>query len=483
MSADLCISVRFLSKESHGRGEDGMPEWPPSPLRLFQALTAVALHPSRSEAQRQRGADALRWLERCAPPEILAPRSKLTSAPFRLYVPDNVGDLVAKTWKGKSPKSVADYRCEKDVRTCRLEGETVEFIFRDIEGFEPFLDTLRTVARSMTHLGWGIDQVVGEVALRDRDALKQAGKEPLERWIPGRLGGTALRVAIEGSLAALESRHEKWLHRFEGGRLTPAPLLTTYDRVAYARATDLEPRPNAAFRLLHPLTGKRLWLDPARRGRDVAAWVRQATAAACEGWPFGSIDAIALGQGSDTDAQRRFSYLPLPTFNPALQRFENIARVLVTAPNGMEREIEWISRRLGGSELVWHGEPVARLEALERSDWVLKRYVATSQTWSTVTPVVLPGHDDRSPGKAERLLRRAFLQAGLEPEVVDKIECLEWRATGFFTGIDQACRYLLPDKISGPRFHVRVRFKTQIEGPLAIGSGRHRGLGVFAQPD
>ena len=38
MSDYLCITVRFLQPYSHGRGDGGEPEWPPSPLRLFQAL-------------------------------------------------------------------------------------------------------------------------------------------------------------------------------------------------------------------------------------------------------------------------------------------------------------------------------------------------------------------------------------------------------------------------------------------------------------
>ncbi|MBK7400904.1 MAG: type I-U CRISPR-associated protein Cas5/Cas6 [Myxococcales bacterium] len=41
-SSSLRITFRFLQLESHGRGEDGRPEWPPSPLRMFQALVAAS---------------------------------------------------------------------------------------------------------------------------------------------------------------------------------------------------------------------------------------------------------------------------------------------------------------------------------------------------------------------------------------------------------------------------------------------------------
>ena len=64
--------------------------------------------------------------------------------------------------------------------------------------------------------------------------------------------------------------------------------------------------------------------------------------------------------------------------------------------------------------------------------------------------------------------------------MVDGIRELEWRNVGFRAGSEAATRYLVPDKVSGPLFHVRVRFAKPVVGPLAIGSGRHRGMGVFA---
>ncbi len=37
----LCISATFLDGRFHGRRDGGESEWPPSPLRLFQALVAA----------------------------------------------------------------------------------------------------------------------------------------------------------------------------------------------------------------------------------------------------------------------------------------------------------------------------------------------------------------------------------------------------------------------------------------------------------
>ena len=41
MSRHLVLSFRFLSPWFHGRGDEGEPEWPPSPLRAFQALVTT----------------------------------------------------------------------------------------------------------------------------------------------------------------------------------------------------------------------------------------------------------------------------------------------------------------------------------------------------------------------------------------------------------------------------------------------------------
>jgi CRISPR-associated protein Csb2 len=187
------------------------------------------------------------------------------------------------------------------------------------------------------------------------------------------------------------------------------------------------------------------------------------------------------GHGGDRSELRRarFSYLPLPTITPL--RTEGIARVVVVATPGLHAELAWVKAHLAGRELIWKGEPMALLEPLPATDGVLPHYRAMSDCWSTVTPVVLPGHDDHSGKKAERLLRTAFLQAGFEPEVVDSIRELAWQREGFRAGVDLANRYLAPDKVRGSQFHVRVRFATRVSGPIAIGSGRHRGMGVFAR--
>jgi CRISPR-associated protein Csb2 len=421
----------------------------------------------------------MRWLEALAPPEILAPRAREMAA-YRLFVPDNVGDRVAKSWSAGRDGELASYRTEKTVCALQLpDGHAaVHYVFRDADGIDAHLGEVRTAARSLTHLGWGIDQVAGDA---------QVNEVPMEgeHWRPALAGRRVLRCAVVGTFDDLERKHQQFLDRLDGGTFRPVAPLISFSTQAYALATDSPIRPVIAFRLLDPESGRPLWLDAGRRTRDVAAWLRHAVDEASIGWPFGSNSLIVHGHAPDggplsaADGYHdRFSYLPLPSITPA--GTESIARGMIVGAVGLAPHLDWVRARLAGVEVSWGGKPRALLEPLPAGDGVLRGYLAASKTWSTVTPVVLPGYHDGSARKAEGLLRKAFRQAGLTPEQVERIEDLEWRDVGFRRGVDRARNYRLPDKVHGPVFHVRVTFEHSHVGPLAIGSGRHRGLGLFA---
>lgn len=484
MSSFLQISIRLLDPQFHGRGEDGEPEWPPSPLRAFQALVAAAAARWNQRLRVEYAAPALRWLESQPAPTIVAAVGVPADAKFRLYVPDNVADKVARSWRGgNAAASIADYRTEKDVRPTHLRGgDAVHYLYPLPNNGCPYLDVLSAAARSVTHLGWGVDMVAGNAAvISDEDAAKLPG----ERWQPDPgASANGLRVPRDGTLADLAAKHAAFLNRLSGDGFRPVPPLTAFRVVGYRRATDPAGREWVAFELLKPEATGKASFDTARRCRDVAAWVRNVTGAVCGGWS----DLASFVHGHDPadgakplkgdGADARFMYLPLPTINHKLNRVESIRRVLVAAPAGFREKVECVRRRLAGQDLIDERsqEVVGVLNLLPQSDWVLRQYVGESAVWSTVTPVILPGHDDGAAAKAERLLVRAFAQAGL-PEPVE----LEWRRVGYRAGLEPADRYTVPDQLSTyPRYHARVRLPGPIRGPVALGAGRYRGFGVFA---
>jgi CRISPR-associated protein Csb2 len=133
--------------------------------------------------------------------------------------------------------------------------------------------------------------------------------------------------------------------------------------------------------------------------------------------------------------------------------------------------------RAGGMDLIDEksGEVQAVLAATSRNDRVLKRYVSESSSWTTVTPMLLPGQDDpggirkklramkggegqkalleRLMKRREALVRKALRHAGLGDELAFSAE-IEMRET--------------------------VTWPVKVAGPLCIGRGRFSGLGLFA---
>src|SRR6516165_10389097 len=63
-SSYFCVSVAFLDPAFHGRRDGGELEWPPSPLRLFQALLAASAARWRESLFHDYAVPALKWLER-----------------------------------------------------------------------------------------------------------------------------------------------------------------------------------------------------------------------------------------------------------------------------------------------------------------------------------------------------------------------------------------------------------------------------------
>ena len=72
MAHVLCITIRFCQPFVHGRDENGDPEWPPSPLRLTQALVAASAGRWNERSVLRHAAKAFRWFEPLTPPRIFA---------------------------------------------------------------------------------------------------------------------------------------------------------------------------------------------------------------------------------------------------------------------------------------------------------------------------------------------------------------------------------------------------------------------------
>ncbi|WP_459555318.1 type I-G CRISPR-associated protein Csb2 [Lacunimicrobium album] len=524
MKQSLCITIRLLDQTFHGRGERGEPEWPPSPLRLFQSLVnaAASISSERDLRSDSRLAELLRCLESAEPPVIIAP-AIVPGNPRRHYVPDNVGDVIANSWsRGNIDADIASFRAEKDARTCYLvNDEAVHYLWEMTDDLLQIdADHFTELGHAVTCIGWGIDLAIAEIKIvAEADVHSLHGT----RWKPihGSTDSRSLRVPRIGTLDALLSRHQSFLARLgidqKGERFfQPVPPLHQYRRVAYRAGIAPAPAPYAAFTLLKPdATGVKAF-DTTRRATVVAGMMRHATSERYRrSEASGEVDAftqhciLGHGEGPGESVHRpvlegqRFCYLPLPTIEfrgkEKASVVGSIRRVLVMAKDAqLADRVLALRRDLIGVDLYEETPlpqidqpPIAMLSHLHPGDYVLQHYLGTHKDcdptcWATVTPVVLPGYDDNKPGKAEKLLRTSMLQAGLDPTLV-KMADIELRKSGFWPGTDLASRYFVTRHLQKyPRYHVQIRFYGEtgqpvaITGPLSLGGGRFTGMGLFA---
>ncbi len=505
MSHRLVLSFRFLSPWFHGRGNEGAPEWPPSPLRAFQAVVAAAARAGTLETTR----DALAWLEQRPAPIIIAPEAVESTVGYCLSVPHNQMDLVGGQWNRGSEGDAAKHRTMKNVRPHRLPDNSVVHYAWQLDGDESMTVALIAAARGVVALGWGVDLIVGDGAVVDGTQFAQLCMPPLKTWEPRSDGRRELRVPTIDTLKDLGRRHEAFLARtgLADPTLRPPPTLSTFAITRYARS-DQRPAPDAAaFTLMRVESDNFRAFDTARRGMAVAGMLRHAvrTAAEHSGWSEERIRDSVMGHGEGEEP--RLLLVPVPSIEPRGKDGQTVGavrRVMVFSTDARGIDTAWASRALGGMDLVDEktGEVQAVLAATSQSDRVLKRYVSEGTTWVTVTPMILPGHDDpgglrdrlrkttrseeqkallgRLVRRREALVRKALRHAGLGDELAFSAE-IETRETGFIAGVEKASRYAVPMHLAkAPRLHVKLTWPVKVAGPLCIGSGRFTGLGLFA---
>ncbi|HEX4077751.1 MAG TPA: type I-U CRISPR-associated protein Csb2 [Rhizomicrobium sp.] len=496
MTRWLSIEATLLSGRYHGKRRDGAePEWPPAPHRLFQALVAAAHLGTRTHEWSAAKSAAFRWLERRHAPEIIAPTAASCSA-YTLSVPNNDMDVIARAWAvGKEPdKKPSQLRTLKPMRPTFINGNgTVRFLWPISDEEWPQAKThvalLSAEARHLHSLGLGFDLVAGNGrVLNDSDKRSLSG----EWWLADAAGRTA-RTTREGSFDEIVERHSSFLRRVSSGRgaarfVDPLGPPAMVQWVRYRRQTDQRPRIVHSFDLVTPNSAF-VSFDP-RQTIHVAAWMRHAARESAQRLGLDSefIERYVCGHGrNELEKNDRLSYLPLPTIAPK-GRDGRIRRILLAEPFGQaDKRAHAISRFLASAVLVDEdGDIKADLRAVDdehedrSASTVFARYLQTSRRWGSVTPVILPGLDDRKSRKAVALLAKALAQAGYTTPVAE----IEVQQEPVFPGAELASRYIVPEHLKRwPRVHTIITFAEPLSGPLAIGGGRHSGLGLFSRLD
>jgi CRISPR-associated protein Csb2 len=498
MSESLCITVTFLDRRFHGRGDAGQPEWPPSPLRLMQAVVAANARQVGINGELEH---ALAWLEQQKPPVIVAP-THVRGAAYCLSVPNNAMDLVAKAWSrgnyfGSGDANPATHRTMKAVCPVSLvDGDSVHYVWPLSESLSPPDGLMRSLVagvRRVVALGWGIDMAVGDARVAQNEELDQL---PGLRWLVSPAGGAPLRTPKPGTLDDLKRRHRDFLGRIGEDGFRPVPPLRVFDLVPYRRRDDPPARPYRVFELRN--VDGTFFRYPHRRLIHIAGMVRHLAINSMKKAPPPGADGdwverYVAGHATPGGGQhRQLSYLPLPSVGH-LHTDPGVRRVMIVAPVGDGAWLHHVARRLGGQALQpLHGDEFAGRGAPilvpVRSDPVARFYTEPARVWHSFTPVILPGHDDRKPDKTDALIRRALVQSGIDQPCE-----FEWSA---FSRFPKGCSahkygkdgrpqgYIRPDHLlTQTAVHLTMSFSQglRVPGPIAIGAGRHCGFGLMVR--
>jgi CRISPR-associated protein Csb2 len=470
-SGTFWISATFLCGRYHGE------EWPPSPVRLIQALVAGATNGGNRAAWPQ-VEQGLRWLESQPAPTIYSRRHR-TGMAYRIAVPNNDFDVVAREWAAGRSADPAKIRTLKLITPRLMEEQAPHVLYewKIDEGAAENAKLLLPAAHSLYSLGWGVDMAYADCGV---NALRRFGD--WNEWIPFASGRQQLKVPVEGFLDDLRATYARLVKRTSGKGVDTDTRISVYGLQPYARCTA-STQPFTAF-TLRTLDGESAFSRPWTNAMEIAAAMRHAAGIALRGETIpDDLSAYVFGHSENgVAADHRLSYLPLPTLHKD-HGDGRIRRVLVMEPfTGSGRAVQILKLKWKGMRLISENrEEFCLLETLWR-DGVTALYLDEARVWRTVTPVILHGHNatrgNISVSKTERLLLRAFQMAGRSAE---DIESLAFQQAPLWHGVGAAREIRVPKHLQGyPRYHVEVTFREPVTGPVIAGIGRHYGIGLFA---
>jgi CRISPR-associated protein Csb2 len=476
----FCVTVHWLDNRYHGLlDRNGPAEWPPSPFRLFQALVAGVGR--RGELDSEIGR-SLEWLETRLP-TVIAPHC-LAGQVVTRFVPNNSGDTIPDRQNRLTGKTSRP--------TIMLDSPEVHYVW-PVENQCHELRGLIEASRQLSCLGWGIDMAYANARLLD-DGL--VGELQGVRWSPRAdtlQDEGLLRVPKEGSMADIRRAHESALNRIETGKpLRTVHKAEVFDRVFYASEERPFGRPAVIFALRTEQDES--YRYPHAQLIHIAGMTRRAAIKAMKAYPpedpgikdtAAWVDSFVAGHRPEhVDSHEQFSYIPLPSIGHE-HADAMIRRVMIAAPFGHAAHLRHLADQLDGEQLEPEGGGERPLLDRLRSDGVTRQYMGPSKIWASVTPVILPGHDDHKQEKTIKLIERALRQSGVEHTCR-----FTWSSLPNFANCLSAHRYDRDKRPVGyyrpqhleslTAVHVRIAFEHSVVGPLTVGAGRHCGLGVLA---
>lgn len=466
MGADpdfLVLKASFLA------GTYGGAEWPPAPFRLLQAIVAGC---------RSIDVAGLYWLEQQPPPFILA-TDEPAAVKFRRSIPNNAD--TRKPQAALSLRDIVHRQVSTPVRYCfplRTDADRVA-AHHVIEA-----------AAQVHTLGTGEDMcaVRGVVAVHAPESSSS-----IRLWLPLVNGAAGvrvdsevwLRVAVPGSLRSLEDRFQAFQHRLDAGvdgyaRPVSAPAL--HRTVGYRPSDDMPRTALFSMRLVQPGDDSTFRRFHAEDAVVMAGMLRHAAMRTAATQAPGLND-FAGGYGTKDDPSQRMSWVPLPSIGHD-HADGSIRRAIWLARSSDIQALGELAAAVPVDGLTLVDEATGKCAAMavpvdSGEEPVMRHYLSPSTDWVSVTPVVLPG--DFGGGDLRvmtKLIHKAVRESGIDPGLIAGVE---FSKTGFIRQAARLRDVKLKDWTAKNLilYHVRLKFRSAVRGPIVLGRGRHFGLGLF----
>ena len=460
------ITVNWLDCAYHGV------EWPPSPLRLYQAMIAgYAIRRYDDSAFEP----AMKHLEALPAPTIYTPEVQRRS-PVKAAVPNNDGDQVLNL-HAKGDRAGARKKSRKLLTTrirysFSFEG-SVTYEWEATTETVKHLEALKAIAMSVSAVGQGIDVAVARAELFWTPAPVKG-----VRYSPSPAGRKKLNIPYPGGLDILDERYRQFRNRI-GADGVVGVTEPVHKQSGYQSELDLPSIRYKSF-ALKDLENRSLAFVGTRT-MDVASTVRRAVgdAARRAGLASETVSELIGHRGG-----RRIRVQPLPNVGYG-HADGRIRRVMLTAHESVGEEIwrDLISRLLW-AELIpdCQKDPIGMLAPIIGNDPICSKFCGEAVVWTTATPVVLPGHyTRRGQSRPERIVGRLLRHASIPEGMVSRVTM---EPAPRLRGSQLPTRYGRPEHLSKyPCRHMSIRWRRPVTGPISLGAGIGYGLGLFLPVD
>lgn len=436
-------------------------EWPPAPLRLLAAL--VAADGTRDLCRFTDGSE-LAFLEACDPPQIYASEPRRTEHQIlqaRYVVRHKPAGGPERNTHQEYPGRVG-VQLRPGVRVAPA-SPTVAYVW-DVEPPAGTVEALAARAARVGYLGTA-DSPVRVSVSTERPADLGAP------YVPDSEGNLHVGVPQVGVIAAMDAHFDRWVEQGASVHRSQSPglrRLATY-RAPGEPAETVRPEPSV------------LWvrLERAVSGRRIGAVTEAFKAAVLDRYQRdnGEPPRVLHGHGFEQNGYDLARFLALPDVaNPHSRgRIHGLALWL---PPGTDAAVEERCRDSlrGLTVLVGSGFRVGcGAWAGESRPWAANpaRWQGRARRWVTAFPAL---YERRVPELTLAEVGRWCVHAGLPQPVTFRSE----RVPLVPGAVDLHPREVNRPGLPARRYsHLELRFAEAVRGPIAVGAGRQRGLGLL----